>query len=244
MGVREASSLVRAPNPYVLIFFFTVLWCCMSSFGARADNAESDVLLSFKDSLSNAGRALSSWNSSVSPCRGNRGNWIGVLCFNGKVRGLRLENMGLKGVVDVNYLASMPHLRTLSVMNNTFAGSMPDLKKLSKLRSVYLSYNHFSGEIPGDAFLGMRYLKKISLTHNEFTGKIPSSLAALPRLMELRLDGNKFQGPIPDLQQPSLKRLNVSNNELDGPIPATLTKMDATSFSGTQITTHLHCMML
>lgn len=155
-----------------------------------------------------------------------------MLCFNGQVRGLQLENMGLKGMVDLNYLVSMPHLRTLSIMNNTFAGSMPNLKNLSKLRAVYLSYNHFSGEIPDDAFLGMRFLKKILLPNNEFTGRIPSSLAALPRLMELRLEGNKFQGQIPDFHQQSLRRLNVSNNDLDGPIPTTLSKLDATSFSG------------
>lgn len=233
MGVREARlRLVRAPNPYVFFSFFIVLSSCsfMSSFG-EADNADSDALLSFKDSLSNT-KALSSWKPSVSPCNGTRGNWIGVLCFNGQVRGLQLENMGLKGMVDLNYLASMPHLRTLSIMNNTFTGSMPDLKKLKKLRSVYLSYNHFSGEIQGDAFLGMRFLKKILLSNNEFTGKIPSSLAALPRLMELRLDGNKFQGQIPDFRQQSLKRLNVSSNDLDGPIPTTISKLDATSFAG------------
>ncbi|KAF3432316.1 hypothetical protein FNV43_RR27056 [Rhamnella rubrinervis] len=233
MGVCEAR-LCRAPNsnPYVFLSFFIVLSSCsfMSSFG-EPENADSDALLSFKDSLSNT-KALSSWKPSVSPCNGNRGNWIGVLCFNGQVRGLQLENMGLKGMLDLNYVASMPHLRTLSIMNNTFTGSMPHLKKLSTLRSVYLSYNHFSGEIPGDAFLGMRFLKKISLNNNEFAGKIPSSLTALPRLTELRLDDNKFQGQIPDFQQPSLRRLNVSNNDLDGPIPTTLSKLDASSFSG------------
>jgi Leucine-rich repeat (LRR) protein len=115
---------------------------------------------------------------------------------------------------------------------NTFAGPMPDVKKLSALRSLYFSYNHFSGEIPDDAFEGMGSLKKVFLSNNEFTGKIPSSLASLHRLMLLGLDGNKFEGQIPDFQQKGLKKLNVSNNDLMGPIPASLSKMDSNSFLG------------
>lgn len=228
MGVRE-GRLLGAPNPNFVFFFIILLSCSfMSSSFAGSD---SDALLSFKDSLSNT-RALSSWTPSAEPCSGNRANWIGVLCFNGTVRGLQLENMGLKGMVDLNYLVSMDSLKTISFMNNTFVGTMPDLKRLKWLRSVYLSYNHFSGEIPDEAFLGMRFLKKVLLANNEFSGKIPSSLTALPRLSELRLDGNKFEGQIPDFHQPSLKRLNVSNNGLKGPIPTSLSKMDVTSFSG------------
>ncbi|KAH7515241.1 hypothetical protein FEM48_Zijuj10G0006000 [Ziziphus jujuba var. spinosa] len=212
MGVREAR-LLRAPNPN--IFFFIILLSCYFFMSSSFAGSDSDALLSFKDSLSNT-RALSSWSPSTNPCKGNRGNWIGVLCFNGTVRGLQLENMGLKGTVDLNYLVSMENLKTISFMNNTFTGAMPDIKKLIWLRSVYLSYNHFSGEIPEEAFLGMRFLKKVLLTNNEFSGKIPLSLTALPRLTELRLDGNKFEGQIPDFHQPSLKSLNVSNNELNG----------------------------
>lgn len=228
MGVREAR-LLRAPNPN--IFFFIILLSCSLFMSSSFVGSNSDALLSFKDSLSNT-RARSSWSPSTNPCKGNRGNWIGVLCFNGTVRGLQLENMGLKGTVDLNYLVSMENLKTISFMNNTFTGAMPDIKKLIWLRSVYLSYNHFSGEIPEEAFLGMRFLKKVLLTNNEFRGKIPLSLTALPRLTELRLDGNKFEGQIPDFHQPSLKSLNVSNNELNGPIPPSLSKMDSTSFLG------------
>lgn len=118
-------------------------------------------------------------------------------------------------------------------MNNTLVGGWPRvISKLGSLRSVYLSYNHFSGQIPDDAFAGMKFLKKVFLTNNEFNGPIPSSLASLSRLMELRLDGNKFKGQVPRFQIDTLKKLNVSNNELEGPIPSSLSHMDPSCFAG------------
>jgi len=118
-------------------------------------------------------------------------------------------------------------------MNNTLTGGFPDLKKLGSLRSVYLSYNHFAGEIPSDCFSGLRFLQKVLLSNNELEGEIPSSLAELPRLVVFRADGNKFSGKIPDFRQQSLKKINISNNDLEGPIPQSLSKMDLTGFSGT-----------
>jgi hypothetical protein len=228
MGARLAR-LMRAPIPTIFFALVIMLSCIvMSSFSA----SDTEILIKFKDSLAHS-KALHNWDPNVVPCEGrNRGNWVGVICFNGNVRGLQLENMGLMGTIDVDCLIMLRCLRTLSFMNNTFAGPMPDVKKLSALRSLYFSYNHFSGEIPDDAFEGMGSLKKVFLSNNEFTGKIPSSLASLHRLMLLGLDGNKFEGQIPDFQQKGLKRLNVSNNDLKGPIPASLSKMDSNSFLG------------
>ncbi|XP_038895405.1 pollen receptor-like kinase 4 [Benincasa hispida] len=231
-GVRVAG-LMRAPAPTIsaaslFLFFFLSSSCIMMAFSAT----DAETLLQFKRSLTSAA-ALNNWHPSVPPCDNHKANWAGVLCLNGHVRGLRLENMGLKGEVNVNPLVSLTRLRTLSFMNNTLVGSWPPvISKLGSLRSVYLSYNHFSGEIPDDAFSGMKFLKKVFLTNNEFTGNIPSSLASLSRLMELRLDGNKFKGQIPQLEMDTLKKLNVSNNELEGPIPSSLIHMDPTCFSG------------
>ncbi|XP_062112858.1 pollen receptor-like kinase 4 [Humulus lupulus] len=235
MGVRVAR-LLRAPTPQTFFLAILLISSCtiMSSLQSMASGSPDaiDALMRFKNSLSNS-KSLANWDPNKStPCNGHRANWIGVLCFDGKVRGLQLENMGLKGVADVDLLVSLPHFRTLSFMNNTLAGPIPDLKRLSTLRSVYLSYNHFSGEIPDDVFVGLRFLKKVMLSNNEFQGKIPSSLAALPKLVVLRLDGNKFNGLIPNFTQPTLKTINLSNNDLEGHIPESLSKMDPTDFLG------------
>lgn len=75
-------------------------------------------------------------------------------------------------------------------MNNSFEGPMPNMAKLGSLNTLYLSHNRFSDEIKDDAFDGMKSLKKVYLARNKFMGKIPKSLAALPKLMELNLEGN------------------------------------------------------
>ncbi|KAG6727356.1 pollen receptor-like kinase 4 [Carya illinoinensis] len=233
-GARWAT-LMRAPSPHALLIFafahvvILLSFTAMKSFGA----SDTEILMKFKESLGNA-KTLDNWDPNVSPCEGNRGRWVGVICFNGNIRGLQLENEGLTGTIDVDSLVSLRHLRTLSFMNNTLAGPMPNIKKLSALKSMYLSYNHFSGEIPDDAFEGMSYLKKVFLSHNGFTGRIPSSLTALPRLMVLTLDENKFEGQIPNFEQKNLKKFNVSNNNLEGPIPVSLSIMDSNCFSGNQ----------
>lgn len=140
--------------------------------------------------------------------------------------------MGLRGVIDVDLLVVLSNLRAISFMDNNFEGPLPNLKKLSALKSVYLSNNEFSGQIPADAFLGMVWLKKVHLARNHFVGEIPTSLTSLPKLLELRLEDNAFIGRIPDFQQTSLNSFNVSHNDLEGRIPASLSRIDSSSFSG------------
>ncbi|XP_027152084.1 pollen receptor-like kinase 1 [Coffea eugenioides] len=127
---------------------------------------------------------------------------IGSWMIDGKC-GRLAQKPQLTGQIDVNALVPLRSLRTISLMNNSFEGSMPEWKKLGALKSLFLSNNHFSGQIPPDAFKGMASLKKVYLANNRFTGNIPVTLAT-PRLLELRLENNQFTGPIPDLK-PSLK---------------------------------------
>ncbi|KAL3534996.1 hypothetical protein ACH5RR_003457 [Cinchona calisaya] len=193
--------------------------------------SEPDLLMQFKNSLQN-NDALSNWDAKVPPCNGDQVNWIGVLCDKGNVWGIKLENMGLKGDINEDALSQLKDLRTISIMNNEFDGPLPEMKKLSSLKSLYLSHNKFSGEIPSNAFEGLLSIKKIHLANNQFSGAIPSSLTVLPKLMELMLEGNQFSGEIPSFSQERLAAVNLSNNHLQGPIPASLSKLDAASFSG------------
>uniref|UniRef100_A0A2C9U3J2 non-specific serine/threonine protein kinase n=1 Tax=Manihot esculenta TaxID=3983 RepID=A0A2C9U3J2_MANES len=212
-----------------LFLLFLVL--SSTHFVACLELADSEILVKFKGSLSNSS-ALDNWSEKTNPCTGDVSNWNGVICIKGFVRGLQLERMGLTGKIDVETLTGMSDLRTLSFMNNDLDGPMPELKKLRSLKVVSLSNNHFSGEIPTDAFKGMSKLKQLALSENEFTGAIPSSLATLPKLLELRLEGNKFTGNLPNFSISTFASFNVSNNELEGPIPATLSMMDSSSFFG------------
>ncbi|KAK6911171.1 Leucine-rich repeat-containing N-terminal, plant-type [Dillenia turbinata] len=226
MGAHVAW-LVRSSASNLIFTLFIILSSAVISYG----EGDADALLKFKQSLVHTG-ALNNWDPSKSPCNGTKANWNGVLCTNGYIWGLRLENMGLSGVIDLDALARLPYLRTFSFMNNDFSSPLPDMKKLGKLKSFFLSNNRFSGEIPDNTFAGMRSLKKVYLANNNFTSKIPSSLASLPKLLLMRLDGNHFEGQIPEFQQKGLRIVNLSNNNLEGPIPQNLQKQNASFFSG------------
>lgn len=222
-----------APNKLSLRRFIALVLLSLQIVNSSC-KLESEILLDFKQPLksNNNGGILSSWNSSVPPCSSDKENWDGVICQNGTVWGLKLENMGLSGAIDVESLNDLPGLRTISLMNNNFEGTIPALNELGELKTVYLSNNKFSGNIEANAFEGMHSLKKVHLENNQFTGPIPSSLTTLSKLMELSLDGNQFEGQIPDFKLGVLRFLNVSNNRLQGPIPASFSQMNASSFSG------------
>lgn len=176
--------------------------------------------------------ALLSWDISGVPCDGDQERWHGVLCENGSVWGLQLENMGLGGIIDVDTLKEMKELRSLSFMYNNFDGPLPAFSKLGALKSIFLSHNRFSGEIPFGTFDGMLSLKKIYLADNSLTGPIPASLRALPKLIELGLENNMFDGGIPSFGKDRLKYFNASNNHFMGEIPRGLSEFNASAFSG------------
>ncbi|KAG6504443.1 hypothetical protein ZIOFF_036776 [Zingiber officinale] len=216
----------RRPQPILVVLLFVLARRALTS-------PDADVLLTFKATITDASAALATWRPDSEPCVGKVTKWTGVICDgDGSVVGLRLENMNLAGVIDVGPLAALPRLRSFSVMNNGFAGTMPEFGKLTSLKSVYLSTNKFSGVLPDAAFSGMGWLKKLYLSRNQFTGSIPASVAGLPRLLELGLDSNEFSGAIPEFRSKELKMVNLSNNNLEGNIPENIRKMDATLFAG------------
>lgn len=168
---------------------------------------------------------------SSDPCS-NEASWVGVVCYNGIVTGLRLGKMSLSGKIDVDALTEIAGLRSLSFVNNSFSGPIPEFNRLGALKAIYLSGNQFSGEIPADYFSNMGSLKKLWLSHNKFTGTIPSSAGHLTHLMELHLENNEFSGVIPSIDVPTLVSLDLSNNQLEGKIPPSLSKFNASSFEG------------
>ena len=197
-----------------------------------SDTSEGEKLVAFKRSLLKTEK-LSNWDTSVPPCNGDKENWMGVICGkNGSVFGLQLENMALSGTIDIDILAELPGIRTLSFANNSFEGPMPDVQKIGLLRSIFLSNNNFSGVIRDDAFAGMGSMRKIELQNNKFTGRIPGSVREMKILVDLRMQDNEFEGEIPDLEQKNLK-VNFANNRLYGPIPSRLRNQDPSSFAGT-----------
>ncbi|KAJ8755851.1 hypothetical protein K2173_024396 [Erythroxylum novogranatense] len=210
-----------------LIILFVI---CLVESRLTSSVSVSEALIKLKQSFTNAS-ALGSWSPGSVPCKGGNG-WIGLVCSNGMVTGLRLGNMGLSGTIDVDALVNISGLRAISFAYNSFSGNIPEFSRLGRLKALFLSGNQFSGEIPSDFFSKMDTLKKLWLSNNKFTGHIPMSLVELSSLMELRLDKNQFTGAVPAFKQPSLLAFNVSNNNLEGEIPASLGRFPTSSFEG------------
>ncbi|KAG2398676.1 hypothetical protein LR48_Vigan04g015900 [Vigna angularis] len=215
-------AAVRFHNHLLLLFFHL--------FFTLSSSTETQSLLRLKQSLVNGDRSLSSWIPNVSPCSGT---WLGVVCFNGVITGLHLSDLDLSGPIDVDALAEIRGLRTLSFINNSFSGPIPAFNKLGSIKSLLLTQNDFSGPIPNDFFAPLNSLKKLWLSGNRFNGTIPQSLTQLDLLKELHLEYNSFSGLIPNFSQ-RLKSLDLSFNKLEGPIPESLATFTVDSFVGNE----------
>ncbi|XP_065848562.1 pollen receptor-like kinase 3 [Euphorbia lathyris] len=192
--------------------------------------SENEALLELKKSFTNA-QLLTNWLPDTDPCQSK---WLGCICFAGRIQRLHLSDLGLSGKIDVAALQQLQGLRTISFINNSFTGPIPEFNKLGALKSLLLSENKFTGEIPNDFFAPMSSLKKLWLSDNKFTGQIPQSVTQLSHLIELHLERNQFTGPIPPLKNPKLTSFSLANNLLQGEIPSSFSSFNASSFQGNE----------
>ncbi|RWW75852.1 hypothetical protein BHE74_00016093 [Ensete ventricosum] len=228
---------VRPVSPRFDFYLFLLLVGCLSCSFLRASAAvelrtgDFDALLALKSSIDPHDSLP--WRQEAVPelC----GGWKGVKqCSpDGRVTKLVVEFLNLTGTLRQELLAPLDQLRVLSFKANSLSGAIPDISALVNLKSLFLSYNQFSGRIPA-TISSLHRLKVIVLSHNLLSGPIPTSLAGLPRLHTLLLQDNRFMGEIPALDQPNLLFLNVSGNNLSGEIPATrsLSRFNRSSFLG------------
>ncbi|CAN6482360.1 unnamed protein product [Victoria cruziana] len=162
--------------------------------------------------------------------------WEGVECDKGRpVRVVRLvlESKSLAGLLVPGTIDRLDQLRVLSLKQNFLNGSIPDLSRLTNLKTLFLCYNAFSGPFPPSLF-SLHRLRVLDLSNNSLSGIIPPAITGLPRIYSLQLQGNRFNGSIPPLNQSSLQIFNVSDNLFSGLIPTTttLSRFNSTSFLG------------
>ncbi|KAK2639679.1 hypothetical protein Ddye_027474 [Dipteronia dyeriana] len=109
---------------------------------------------------------------------------------------------------------------------------------LNLVRSIDLSKNNFSGEIPIEV-TNFEALLSLNLSQNSFTGKIPKNIGVMRSLESVDFSLNKFSGEIPQSisNLTFLSYLNLSNNNLIGKIPLStqLQSLNASSFVGNEL---------
>ncbi|GAB4838453.1 hypothetical protein Ancab_027987 [Ancistrocladus abbreviatus] len=213
---------------------------------------EAEALIKWKTSLHSQNQSfLSSWmlptNSSTSPCY-----WLGVGCdSSGSITRLNLTNVGLTGTLKELDFSSLPNLSYFDLHDNNLFGNIPSsITNLSRLTSLHLGYNQFTGGVPPELgkmtnlrvlnfisnrlsgpippFLGnITNLSSLILGNNQLVGSLPKELGNLRLLTELRINLNNLTGPVPASfgNLVGLKVLSLYGNQLSGTLPLEINKL-------------------
>ncbi|CAI7778158.1 unnamed protein product [Closterium sp. NIES-53] len=153
------------------------------------------------------------------------------------LRANRLESSGTPIA-----LLSMTRLTSLDISDNLFSGELLSGLglKLPSIMHLAAGNNQLSGSIP-DSLTLLTALTFLDLGYNELSASLPSSLLSLPRLAEARLRHNSLAGSFPTGTAASTKLtfLDISWNELRGSLPtliASSTKLSFLDLSHNQFT--------
>ncbi|KAI7737338.1 hypothetical protein M8C21_028801 [Ambrosia artemisiifolia] len=127
--------------------------------------------------------------------------------------------------------ALLPRLVILQLRNNQLVGLLPrSISNCSKLKSLEMDYNNFSGKLEID-FSKLRDIKRILLQHNLFGHgeademKFIDSLTNCSSLQYLGLGNCRFKGELPESVgnlSNQLQTLNLGANQLYGNLPSSV----------------------
>ncbi|XP_027364713.1 receptor-like protein EIX1 [Abrus precatorius] len=138
-----------------------------------------------------------------------------------RLMNLNFANNKISGSFPENIGHVMPCVTGLSLRNNFIIGSIPISLCQMELRSLDLSKNNLSGEIP-NCWKDNGQWEEINLSSNKLSGEFPSSFVNLSTLSWLHLNNNSFQGELP-MSLRNLKQLVIldfGENQLSGSIPS------------------------
>ncbi|KAL9235628.1 hypothetical protein vseg_010372 [Gypsophila vaccaria] len=144
------------------------------------------------------------------------------------------SNSSLNGSIP-DIFGSLPSLNSLRLSYNDLTGSLPKSFRGSSLRNLWINnqksglsgglfvldsmfglvqvwvhHNAFSGQIPD--LSNCVNLFDIQLRDNHLTGIIPNSITTLPNLLNVSLQNNKFQGPMPVFSRNVKVSLGTTNS--------------------------------
>ncbi|XAR65468.1 hypothetical protein NMG60_11009606, partial [Bertholletia excelsa] len=148
-------------------------------------------------------------------------------------------------------------LEVLDLSTNHFTGLLPNLRRFSSLRNLYLDDNRLNGFAPGNlrnnSFEGvitevhlanltkLKNFSYIGISNCGISGTIPTWFWDLsPNLLELDVSHNQIRGKLPDLSAKFVEYpgIDLSFNELEGhvpPLPVNLSSLNLSNnkFCGT-----------
>ncbi|KAM3381725.1 hypothetical protein P3S68_007298 [Capsicum galapagoense] len=166
-----------------LLFFANIFAVFLASLPQ-----DSVHLLGFRSVLPEPSQKLLPWDQSVSHCQ-----WKGVTCYSdttSHVESLNFRDFLLSGILDKAFhnLCHLTRLISLDLSGNHFTGGIPTmLANCSQVDTIRLNDNRFSGSIPPQIFKSGKLLY-LDLGDNRLNGTIPS---------ELHIHHNRFSGTLP-----------------------------------------------
>lgn len=123
---------------------------------------------------------------------------------------LRLSYNNLTGQLPPSFAKSGIQNLWLNNQLNGFSGTIDVLESMTSLEVVWLHANQFTGQIPD--LSGSTELSDLMLRDNLLTGVIPDSLTKLPKLQNVALQSNSFQGPMPSFRPDVQVNLGTENH--------------------------------
>uniref|UniRef100_A0A6N2LK37 Protein kinase domain-containing protein n=1 Tax=Salix viminalis TaxID=40686 RepID=A0A6N2LK37_SALVM len=164
-----------------------------------------------------SGKVFDSWDSKALASDGCPQTWYGVICVNGHVVSITLNDVGLVGNFSFPVLAGFKMLRNLSVSNNQLTGTISNVGSIGSLEFLDLSSNFFHGSVPSGV-AKLKNLVILNLSSNNFEGIVPSGFGNLKSLEYLDLRHNSFSGDIMGLlsQLDNVVHVDLSSNQFSG----------------------------
>ncbi|ORX45224.1 L domain-like protein [Piromyces finnis] len=170
-------------------------------------------------------------------------SYVNVECSNidnkERIVELNINNEEFNGPLPKKF-SDFEQLISLSLKNNKISGSLPDLSKLTNLKSLDLSENKFEGDIP-NTYASLTNLNTLILSNNHLSGTLPEWINSLNNLEILWINDNNFHGAMSEsfAELTKLQSLKLNNNKFEGDMSflmhlKELTLLDASNnnFSG------------
>lgn len=114
------------------------------------------------------------------------------------LQNLRLSYNNLTGSLPSSFSGSEIQNLWLNNQKIGLSGTIDLLGSMTQLSQVWLHANAFTGPIPD--LSKCQNIFDLQLRDNQFTGVLPASLVSLPKLVNISLQNNKLQGPLPEFQ--------------------------------------------
>ncbi|XP_010503325.1 PREDICTED: probable LRR receptor-like serine/threonine-protein kinase At3g47570 [Camelina sativa] len=132
---------------------------------------------------------------------------------------LYLYNNSFEGTIPPS-LGNCSDLLYLEIGYNKLNGSIPaEVMQLSQLLTFSMPSNSITGTLPKDVGQ-LQNLVRLSVSNNKLAGELSQTLENCLSLEEIYLQGNSFDGKIPNIKRlVGVKKIDLSNNYLSGGIP-------------------------